>query len=166
MKPGCLSCWQPVFRSVSASVLGPVCGRVAGLEPVCHRSAGGKRGIGAVCGVASPCRVTRPVCGWRLAVQPDSCAFAPHGQALNRFPASCKACVCGWRLEAIPVGSFAPRGQALNGRLVVGDAVDHVQGGLLAGLAAHEPAAREFVVDEQGAHGAAQGLFVGGVELV
>ena len=121
--------------SVSASVLGPVCGRVAGLEPVCHLSAGGKRGIGAVCGVASPCRVTRPVCRWRLAVQPDFCAFAP-------------------------------RGQALNGRLVVGDAVDHVQGGLLAGLAAHEPAAREFVVDEQGAHGAAQGLFVGGVELV
>ena len=156
------ACFQVCFRVCFGTGLRAV----AGLEPVCHQSAGGKRGIGAVCGVASPCRGTRPVCGWRLAVQPDSCAFAPHGQALNRFPASCKACVCGWRLEAVPVGSFASRGQALNGRLVVGDAVDHVQGGLLASLAAHEPAAREFVVDEQGAHGAAQGLFVGGVELV
>ena len=35
-------------------------------------------------GLAKPRQATRPVCGVRLAVHPDTRAFAPHGQVMNR----------------------------------------------------------------------------------
>ena len=35
-------------------------------------------------GLAKPRQATRPVCGLRLAVHPDTRAFAPHGQVMNR----------------------------------------------------------------------------------